>query len=315
MPIDPDAQRVLDLIAESARPPYETLAVAEARRLYLASRSVLQPDPPEVAEVRETRMPGPAGELRLRLYRGAGTAASATLPCLLYYHGGGWVIGDLDSHDGVCRRIANGALCRVVSLDYRLGPEERFPAAVEDAAAALDWLARSATSLGIDAARVAVGGDSAGGNLAAVASLMARDGELPMPCFQLLIYPATDLTATHASYARVMEGFPLTTRTVKWFRGHYLRDARDELDWRASPLRAASLAGTPPAFVLTAGHDPLADEGIDYARRLDREGVRACHMHFADQMHGFLTMGRIIRATEVALEAISAALRRAWLPA
>jgi acetyl esterase len=314
MPIDPDAQRVLDLIREAGRPPYETLAAEEARRLYIAGRTVLQPDPQEVAEVRDLTCPGPGGPIPLRAYRGLG--APDTAPCLVFYHGGGWVIGNLDTHDGPCRAIANAARCRVVSVDYRLAPEHRFPAAFDDSVAALRFVVAEAAALGVDPARVAVGGDSAGGNLAAAVSLLAREdgtGATPMPVFQLLLYPAVDLVMGAPSFRRVTQGVPLTANTARWFRDHYLADPRREaLDWRASPLRAPSLAALPPALVLTVGIDPLCDEGIAFARRLDEDGVRVTHVHMADQIHGALTMGRFIRAAELIVDASAAALRDAW---
>jgi acetyl esterase len=312
MTLDPDAQRVLELMRESGRPALETLTPAEARAFYRSSRAALQREPPEVAEVKQLSAPGPMGDIPLRWYRGMGTDASAKLPALVYYHGGGWVIGDLDTHDGVCRSLANAAQCAVVSVDYRLAPEYRFPAAVEDCAAATGWVIANAGSLGIDARRVAVGGDSAGGKLAAVMALLSRDGAIPSVCLQLLIYPATDLLATYPAYKRITEGFPLTASTSRWFLGHYIGDKKDALDWRASPLRAADLSGTAPAFVLTATHDPLCDEGEAYARRLEREGVRVTYIHFADQIHGFLTMGRIIRASDTAIGMMAASMRDAF---
>ncbi|PHK95518.1 alpha/beta hydrolase [Pseudoroseomonas rhizosphaerae] len=322
MPLDPGAQRVLDLMRETGRPPMHSLAPAEARAVFTGSRAVLQPEPAPVALVEDLTCPGPAGEIRLRHYRGqgtgtggtetGGTGAGAALPCLLYLHGGGWVVGDLDSHDQPCRALANLTGASVIAVDYRLAPEHPFPAAVEDAAAALRFVHAEAGRLGIDPARIAVGGDSAGGNLAAVLCLMARDGTLPAPGFQLLLYPVTDLGANTASYGRVTEGYPLTATTMRWFIDHYVAEPAQRHDWRASPLRAASLAGVAPAFVSTAGHDPLADEGIAYARRLDREGVRVAHLHLADQMHGYLTMGRFIPAAALTLRQAAAALRTHW---
>ncbi len=192
MAMDPGAQRVLDLLREAGRPPIELSTPPEAREAMAKSRTILQPDPPEVAEVRALEAPGPAGAIPLRYYRGKGAPVS-NAPALVYFHGGGWVIGDLESHDGACRRIANDAGCVVVSVDYRLAPEHRFPAAVDDSAAATKWVIGQAASLGIDASRVAVGGDSAGGNLAAVVALMSRNGELPKLSFQALVYPSTDM--------------------------------------------------------------------------------------------------------------------------
>lgn len=312
MILDPDAQRVLDMIKAAGRPAFNTLSPEEARGFFAAGRTVLQPEPPEVAEVRALEAPGPNGPVPLRLYRAQGSAAGAVLPVMIYYHGGGWVLGDLDSHDQACRAIANAASCCVVAVDYRLAPEVKFPGAISDSAAATRWILGNAGSLAIDPARAAVGGDSAGGNIAAVMALMARDGYLPKIAFQVLIYPAVDMGMGHESYQRITEGYPLVASTMKWFIDHYLPAPGDVADWRASPLRAASLAGVAPALVLTCAHDPLCDEGVEYARRLDREGVSVTHLHYNDQVHGFLTMGKIIRASQPAIEMIAVCLRRGW---
>ena len=311
MALDPDAERVLEMVRASGRPPYETLSPAEARALFLAGREVLALDPAPVAVTRD--VVGPGG-VPLRLYRGAGTDAAAMLPALVYFHGGGWVIGDLDSHDSVCRHLANAARCAVVSVDYRLAPDHKFPAAVDDCFAATSWVATEATSLAIDRDHIAVGGDSAGGNLAAVVSLLARDRGAPRLRYQLLAYPATEASMAHRSIARFAEGFLLTRATMRWFYDCYLRSPADVEDWRASPLRAADLAGVPPALVLTAGFDPLCDEGEAYASRLQDHGVAVTHRHYPDQIHGFLSAGKIIRAAVPALDEIAAALRAAWGP-
>ncbi len=313
MPLDPGAKRVLDLIRELGRPPMHSLSPEEARAASAKSRAVLQPEPPEVAEVEDLTCPGPAGPIRLRRYRGLGTAADAALPCLLYLHGGGWVIGDLDSHDQPCRMLANAAQCCVVAVDYRLAPEHKFPAAVEDSAAALRFVAEQAAALRIDPRRIAVGGDSAGGNLAAVLCLMGRDGgQVPMPGYQLLLYPATDMAGTKPAYERFTEGYILTRDTMRWFVDHYVAEPAQKHDWRASPLRASSLAGLPPAFVMTCGHDPLVDEGIEFARRLEEDGVHVTHLHVADQMHAFLTMGKFIPASEVTLRQAALSMAAHW---
>jgi acetyl esterase len=312
-PLDPDTRIVLEMMRAAGRPPFEQLTPDEARAAYAASRAMLQPDPEEVAEARDLAAPGPLGDVPLRFYWPAGGAAEV-LPALVYFHGGGWVLGGLESHDVLCRRLANLAGCAVVSVDYRMAPEHKFPAAVQDSAAATRWVVENAGRLRLDASRVAVGGDSAGGNLAAVLALMARDGDLPKLAFQLLVYPATDMMMVTVSSQTVREGVPLTSSTMKWFIDHYLRGPEDGLDWRASPLRAASLAGTAPALVLTASGDPLRDEGLAYAERLEREGVRVKLMHFSDQVHGFLSMGRIIRASDVSLQIMAAVLRQALLP-
>ena len=194
-------------------------------------------------------------------------------PCLVFYHGGGWVIGDLDSHDVVCRKLAHEGELIVIAIDYRLAPEHKFPAAVDDAITAVKWIAANAKQLGIDAARLMVGGDSAGGNLAAVVALAARDGDGPKLAGQVLIYPATDFAMKHPSHSEPETSILLTHSVIKWFCNHYLGDA-DINDWRASPARAKTLAGLPPAYVLTAGGDPLRDEGDEYAARL-KAGRRA----------------------------------------
>ena len=220
------------------------------------------------------------------------------------------MLGDLDSHANVCCRLAADADCTVIAVDYRLAPEHPFPAAVEDAAAALVGVVASAADLGIDPARVAVGGDSAGGNLAAVLALMGRDGTVPPPCFQLLFYPVTELSCDRPSYAQFTAGVTLTADSMRWFRDRYLASGNPH-DWRGSPARA-DLRGTAPAFVLTAGYDPLRDEGVAYAAALDAAGVAVTHLHVASQVHGFLTMDRMIRASGSVLATAAAALRHAW---
>lgn len=312
MPLDPGAQAVLDLIRDSGRPALHTLAPDQAREVSTTSVPVLQPDPPVVAAVEDLTCPGPAGPIGLRRYRGLGTDPDAALPCLVFIHGGGWVIGSLFTYDQLCRSLANHLGACVISVDYRLAPEHRFPAAVDDCAAAWRFINTEAAALRIDATRIAVGGDSAGGNLSAVMALMGRDGAVPAPGFQLLLYPATDLAGETRSYDRCIEGYPLTTATMRWFIDHYLPQAPARTDWRASPLRAASLAGTAPAFVMTCGHDPLCDEGTAYAKRLDGDGVAVTHLHVANQMHAFLTMGRLIPASDLTLRQAAAALRAHW---
>ena len=241
--------------------------------------------------------------------------AGTPQPALIYFHGGGWVIGDLESHDQVCRALANAARCIVVAVDYRLAPEHKFPAAVDDAIAATRWIAGNAARLGIDAARLAVGGDSAGGNLAAVVSLDARDRGGPPLVFQLLIYPGTDMRMDRPSHVRHAEQLPLRRATMQWFVGHYLRDAGDEADWRASPLRARDFRNLPPALVVTAGFDPLCDEGEAYAKALSGAGVRVAHERFGGQIHGFLSMGRMIadagRLVALAADALKGAFKTA----
>jgi acetyl esterase len=258
---------------------------------------------------------GPAGPIPLRLYRGQGVAKDGPQPALVFFHGGGWVIGDLESHDQVCRALANATPCIVVSVDYRLAPEHKFPAAAEDAIAATQWIATNAARLGIDAGRLGVGGDSAGGNLAAVVALGARDRDGPRLAFQLLVYPAADMRMDWPSAERHAQQLPLTRAAMDWFIAHYLRSAADEADWRASPLRASSLKGLPPALIVTAGFDPLCDEGEAYAKALRAAGVPVVHQLFEGQIHGFLTMGRVVADSKRAIALGASALRQAFVGA
>ncbi|MFL5289681.1 MAG: alpha/beta hydrolase [Rhodopila sp.] len=298
------------LMQASTAPPLGTLAPVEMRVSYAASRRALQPDPDQVAAIEDLAIAGPGVRLRLRLYRGA--VDDKPLPCLLFLHGGGWVLGDLDTHDGICRRIAACTGSCVLAVDYRLAPEHKFPAALEDGATALRWLANEAGRLGIDPDRLAIGGDSAGGNLAAVLALMGRDGGLPRSMYQVLFYPVTDLRMESESYRHAIADLPLTAAAMRYFADHYLPDVADRLDWRASPRLAPSLAGTPPALVLTCGHDPLADEGRAYAERLEKEGVAVTALHLSDQAHGILNLGRAIGAATGVIDFAAAVLKDAW---
>jgi len=313
MTIHPDAAKVVELIVASGRPPYPTIGHVAAREIFVASRAILQPDPSPVAEVRDLAATGPAGKIPLRLYRGQGTDKDQPQPALIYYHGGGWVLGNLDSHDGVCRDIANAAECTVISVDYRLAPEAKFPAAADDSIAAAQWIHDNAADLGIDRARLAVGGDSAGGNLGAVVALHARDNGGPKLKLQVLIYPSADMSSVYPSYEEFAEQLPLTRTTMDWFVDLYLNSReRDAKDWRASPLHAKSLAGLPPAFIITAAMDPLRDEGEEFARALMKAGVAVEVKRFDGQIHGFLTMGRIIKDSQTAIADIATELRKAF---
>lgn len=309
-PLDSGSLAVINLVKASGRPPYHSMDPIEARDLYLRGRVVLQPEPPAVAEMREITIPGPAGAMPARLYRGSG-APSKGARGLIYFHGGGWVFGNLDTHDVPCRQIANAAECIVISVDYRLAPEHKFPAAVDDAVAATRWIGANAASLGIDPARLAIGGDSAGGNLAIVAALEARDNAGPKLAYQLLIYPATDMTGELPSHKQFTEGLPLVHITMCWFRDLYLRGEQDWRDWRASPLFAKSFAGLPPAYVLLASHDPLRSEGQAYAEQLSAAGIAAEWRCLPGQIHGFATMGKLIKAAEPAVVEAARAMKKA----
>jgi acetyl esterase len=251
-----------------------------------------------------------AGSVPVRLYRP--TATQTPQPVLVYLHGGGWTIGDLDTHDVLCRQLAREGACAVVSVDYRMGPEHRFPVAVEDCVEAFSWVQAQVQALHLDASRMAVGGDSAGGNLAAALCLVQREAGRPMPAFQMLIYPATDMRAVAPSHTTNGQGYMLTNDSINWYRGNYIADQADWSDWRASPLLASSHAGLPPALVLTAGFDPLRDEGLQYANALSAAGVPTQYVCFERQIHGFITMGRVIEEAHTAVGLCGTALRRAW---
>jgi acetyl esterase len=310
--LHPQAKFLLDLMVERQIPPTHTLSPADARAFYRERRTVTQPDPPPIAETRDLRAQGPHGPIALRLYHPQAAADRKTPPpVLLYFHGGGWVIGDLDTHDTLCRELANGAGCAVVAVDYRMGPEHRFPAAVDDCSAATRWVRDHAAELGVDASRLAVGGDSAGGNLAAVVAIAMRDaGDVPIR-FQLLIYPATDQRRGAPSHTSNGQGYLLTADTMDYFHDHYIADKAMDLDWRASPLLHPDLSRLPPALVLTAGYDPLRDEGLQYAQALTLAGNRATHINFERQIHGFITMGKVIDEANAAVQICATELRRA----
>ncbi len=302
--LDPDAAAVLNAFREAGRPPYETLSPAEARQMYLAGRVVSNPEPPPIASVEPVAITGPAGSIPARLYKPLKLRqADGLSPCLVFFHGGGWVIGDLDSHDVVCRTLADEGQLIVISVDYRLAPEHRFPAAVDDAIAATEWVSNNALSLGIDTARLLVGGDSAGGNLAAVVAIHARDAG-PKIAGQVLIYPATDFAMTHPSHSEPETSALLTHSVIRWFRDHYLNGASGIDDWRASPARMQNLSGLPPAFVVTAGADPLRDEGEEFAKRLGNAGVPVVYRTYPGQFHGFITMWKLLPKANDAMREI-----------
>jgi acetyl esterase len=305
MPLDPVIKTLLDGMAAAGGPALGSQDVAATRAAFdnmpLPRREIA------LASVADRTIPGPAGEIPVRIYQPHGAGVK---PVLLYFHGGGWVIGTLDSYDATCRELAQGAGCVVVSVDYRLAPEHRYPAAPEDCYAALKWVAANAASLGADANRLAVGGDSAGGNLSAVVSQMARDKGGPAIRFQLLIYPVTDADFTRGSYASNAEGYLLTTASMHWFWDHYLPEKPKRADAYASPLRARDLSGLPPAWVCTAEFDPLRDEGEAYAKRLQEAGVTTQLTRFDGLIHGFISMGLVAPKAQAAIDEAVAALKK-----
>jgi acetyl esterase len=298
------------LIAQSAAglPPVETLPVEQARRDMRLGVPALSGPPVQGVRVTDRTFTGPAGAVPVRTYTPEGDAPFAGL---VYFHGGGFVIGDLETHDPVCRRLAVACEAVVVAVDYRLAPEHRFPAAAEDAVAATRWVAGAAATLGIDPDRLFTAGDSAGGTLAAVAALAARDAGGPRLAGQVLVYPVTDHhSGGHASYTQYSAGYGLSRDTMVWFWEQYVPGGRSADDARISPLRAGSLADLPPAFVATAEFDVLRDEGLRYVERLVQAGVAVTHRHFDTLHHGFLRMFAILDEAQATVDEIGAWVRR-----
>jgi len=311
VPLDPAAKALMDAM-DQAFPQVETMTGAEARAHVKRMVASLATDPEPVARVENRSVPGPDGPVPVRIYWPQ-TAPPAPLPALVYFHGGGWVICDLDTHDPTCRAITNNVGCVVVSVDYRLAPEHKFPAAAEDTYTATLWAAGNATDLGVDATRIAVGGDSAGGNLTAAVALMARDRHAPELVFQLMVYPVTDIVAMDTpSHRDNGEGYFLTTAAMEWYRRQYLTDLSEAAHPYASPLHADDLSGLPPALVITAELDPLRDEGEAYASRLLASGVPAVASRYDGVFHGFFSLGTLLDAAKQANEEAYAALREAF---
>lgn len=307
MTLDPQAKFLLEQMEAAGAPPMHTQTPEEVRET-LDFRP-LAGEPEEVGKVVNQTIPGPGGEIPVRIYTPHG---EGPFPALVYYHGGGWVIGDLDGVDVPCRLLTNRANCVVVSVDYRLAPEHKFPAAVDDAYAAAKWVVENASSIQVDPARVAVGGDSAGGNLAAVTALMARDLEGPALCYQLLIYPVTNHAYTTASYRDNADGYLLTKDSMVWFWNHYLREEQDGQHPYASPLLAEDLSGLPSALVMTAEFDPLRDEGEAYASRLQEAGVAVEVERYNGMIHGFFWMPGVLEQGKKSIEQAALALKQAF---
>jgi acetyl esterase len=295
-------------MAASGLPPLRGQSVEDARQS-LAGFAQLGGEPPPVSQVEERELPGPNGVIPVRVYTPAG---SGPFPVLVYFHGGGWVLGSVETHDPVCRSLANAAECVVVSVDYRLAPEHKFPAAAEDCYTATLWVRTIAPLINGDADRIAVGGDSAGGNLAAVVTQMARDRGGPLLSFQLLVYPVTDyyLPGT-PSYQGNADGYFLTRDDMEWFWNHYLSGEADAVNPYACPSRAESLRGLPPALVITAEFDPLRDEGEAYAARLLDAGVAVRLVRYDGMIHGFFSMAGVLDQGKNALALAAAELRSA----
>lgn len=308
MPVDPQVQAMLDQAAALNQPPLSLLSPQEARAAMIATFVDPTATPEAVARVEDRTIPGPAAEIPIRVYA---PAAGAALPILVYFHGSGFVVCNLDTHDGVCRSLVNGAGCIVVSVDYRLAPEYPFPAAVDDCYAATAWAAAHAAELGGDPAHVAVGGDSAGGNLATVVARLARDQHGPSLVYQLLIYPVADQPGLTPSYEQNANGYDLTRDSMIWFWNHYLPDRATWTDPRAAPLRATDLRHLPPALLLTAEYDVLRDEGELYAQRLQEAGVPVQLIRYEGMIHGFINRAGTIDLARAALDETCTILRTA----
>lgn len=307
MPLDPQLQAMRDQRERDNVPPLYTMSLADARAADLASIRESGGVPEPVYEVANLKITGPGGELPLRLYR---PTSERPLPALFYFFGGGWVLGTIDTADGVSRSLANSSGALVAVVGYRLAPEHPFPAAIDDCYAAVRWAAGHAAEIGADPARLAVGGDSAGGNLAAGVALRARaDG--PALAGQLLVYPNTDQLADDQSMRAADDPFLFNRHSVAWYRQHYLANPGDAANPLASPLRAESLAGLPPALVITAEYDPLRDQGEAYARRLANDGVQAELIRYPGMAHGFFTMAGTVDASRAAIEQAASRVR-AW---
>ncbi len=300
----PQVQALLEAAARSRLPTLDKVSPFVARRLYRERCAAVAPKSVPLCQTRLLLVPE---GVPMRAYRAANVEKGEALPALVYFHGGGWTIGDIDTHDSLCRQLAHGARCEVFSVDYRLAPEAPFPAAVEDCIAATRFIAQTS-----GAGRIAVAGDSAGGNLAAVVALHARDAGGPALCFQLLIYPATDQNLETESLERNGNDYMLTRALMERFRANYLPRSSDYADWRASPALAKSHARLPRAFILTAGFDPLLDEGRRYAELLARAGVEVSYRDYPDMIHGFILMGGVVDAANAAVADCCAALRRAF---
>ncbi len=308
MPLDQQAKTLLDQIASVDGPKLHTLSAPDARRVTGSMFQVPADKIEKVFKIENRKIPGPAGSIPIRVYTPEGPGP---FPVLVFFHGGGWVICDLDSHDAPCRLLTNKAGCVTVSVEYRLAPEHKFPAGVEDCFAATKWVAENAKELNVDANRLAVGGDSAGGNLSAVISQLARDAGGPKIALQLLIYPATEAELDTQSHKTFTDYF-LTRDDILWFWAHYLRGPADRKDPRVAPALAKSFKGLPPALVITAEFDPLRDEGETYGEKLRAAGVPVTISRYEGMIHGFVSMYDALDKGKQAIEESAAALRKAF---
>ncbi len=313
MPLDSQMQAVLDAVKTANLPELSELTPDEARVEYRRRANRLKIDA-DIYRFEDRRIEGGGGDIPIRIYTPRELKSGEKLPVLVWYHGGGYVIGDLDTHDSVCRALANETDCVVVAVDYRLAPECKFPVAVEDCEAALKWVAAHAAEINVDATRIALGGDSAGANLATVVSILARDAGSPKISFQLLLYPVTAPEPESKSHYAFAEGYLLTRKTITWFYAHYIRTSKDTTDFRYAPLESDDLSSLPPALIVVAGYDPLRDEGVEYAEALIHAGNRVRLSNYEGMVHGFFLMGGAVDAARRAISESAAMLREAFSP-
>ena len=311
MPLDPQIEIILGLAKQANLPEIWQLTPDQGREQYLTRVNKLKFNEP-IFRTEDRRLTGPGSDIAIRIYTPRELKTGEKLPVLIWFHGGGFVIGSLDTHDSVCRMLANQADCIVVAVDYRLAPESKFPDAVEDCKAALKWVALHAVEFGGDASCMAVGGDSAGANLATVMAILARDAAHPKLVFQLLVYPCTAPEPETASHYKFKEGYVLSRNSITWFYRQYLRSSKDVKDFRFAPLILDDLSGLPAALIIVAGYDPLRDEGMDYARRLIEAGNRVRLSNYEGMVHGFYLMGGAVDAARRAVTESAEALREAF---
>ena len=306
MPLDPQVRQLLDSVAQANLPPINSLSPAKARQQMIASSAALG-ESEAVGSIEDRTIPGSGGEIPIRIYKPAGEQ----LPIVVYYHGGGWVLGNLETHDGYCRALANASGAIVVSVDYRLAPEHKFPAAVEDAYDATCWVSENAIAIGGRSGPIAVAGDSAGGNLAAAVPLMARDRGGPSIGCQVLIYPITDHNVDTPSYQEFANDHLLTRDAMIWFWNENCESDTDRNHSFLSPLRAKDLSGLPSALVITAGYDPLRDEGEAYAEKLRQAGVAVALTRYDGMIHGFTRRFDLLDKAHEALNEVADAIKAA----
>ena len=308
MPLDPVMKAFLDQVAVQPGPKMWEMSAPDARQMFAGMMQLAGAQNVPIGKVENLRAPGRGGEIPLRVYTPAG-AADARFPALVFYHGGGFVIGDLDTHDGLCRTLANEAKVRLIAVDYRLAPEHPFPAAADDAWSALEFVAANATRLGIDPQRIAVGGDSAGGNLAAVTAQTAKAKGAPKLGYQLLLFPATELGGETRSMRQNAVGYLLERNSMDWFIGHYVPKGVEKSDVRLSPLLAKDFSGLPPALLMSAEFDPVHDEGTAYAEKLRAAGAQVIVADYPGLIHDFIYFQAVLPQANAALIAAARALR------